>query len=101
MLTAEQAIARASYLNDLAGREADAWRQVDALIETRRPIDYDQAVRLLKDLLDRGARIGRGAEFESRLRQLRERHSKKSSLPQRLAKAGWGTTFYEGSSQTD
>lgn len=37
----EEAARRAAYLDDLAGREAQAWQRVDALIELKRPAEYD------------------------------------------------------------
>ena len=63
---------------------------LDALIETKRPAEYDQAVQLLKDLHDLWARSGRDAGFDARLSQLRERHARKPSLLQRLDQAGLG-----------
>jgi hypothetical protein len=86
----EQAAARARYLDGLAGREPELWQRVEALIETKRPADYDQAVRLLKDLHDLGARNGQGTAFDARLSQLRERHARKPSLLSRLDQAGLG-----------
>jgi hypothetical protein len=86
----EQAAARASYLDGLAGREPELWQRVEALIETKRPADYDQAVRLLKDLHDLGARSGQSTAFDARLSQLRERHARKPSLLSRLDQAGLG-----------
>jgi hypothetical protein len=84
----EQARARAQHLDALAKREADAWKQVEALIGTKRPKDYDQAVELLKDLRDLGERAGRKADTEERIGQLRRRHASKPSLMERLRKAG-------------
>jgi hypothetical protein len=88
----EQAAARARYLDGLAGREPELWQRVDALIEMKRPAEYDQAVRLLKDLHDLGARSGQGTAFEARLSQLRERHARKPSLLSRLDQAGLGAS---------
>jgi hypothetical protein len=86
----EQAAARARYLDGLTGREPELWQRVEALIETKRPADYDQAVRLLKDLHDLGARSGQGTTFDARLSQLRERHARKPSFLSRLDQAGLG-----------
>lgn len=36
----------------LAKREAQTWRRVDTLVATRKQSEYDEAVRLLKDLKD-------------------------------------------------
>ncbi len=80
----EQAEARAKYLDDLARREPATWREVDDLIATKRPKDYDRAVTLLVDLRDLAGRSGRTAEAEARILGLRERHSNKPSLLKRF-----------------
>jgi hypothetical protein len=84
----ERAAARAVYLDHLAEREADVWEQVEALIATKRPTDYDRAVQLLRDLSDLAARTGQRATFAARLGRVRERHAKKVSLLERLERAG-------------
>jgi hypothetical protein len=84
----EKARARAQHLDALAGREADAWKEVETLIATKRPREYDQAVELLRDLRDLGERAGRQGEAEERIRQLRQRHASKPSLMERFRKAG-------------
>lgn len=78
----EAAAAKARRLDVLARDPAKAWQQVDALIETRRPTEYDAAVTLLADLhaLD-------GAAFAVRIRLLRERHARKQSLIDRFDRA--------------
>ncbi len=89
----EAAEARDRYLAALAQREAEAWREVDALIATKQPGKYDDAVKLLKDLRDIAIRAGRQGEVEARLVRLREQHAKKPSLVARLQAAGLiGTT---------
>ncbi|MGA7671187.1 MAG: hypothetical protein WBW04_12255 [Nitrolancea sp.] len=45
----EAAAARTRYLDRLSGREPAFRQQVEALIETKQPLKYDQAVRLLSD----------------------------------------------------
>ncbi len=80
----EQAAARAKDLDDLARREPAAWREVEALIATKRPKDYDRAVELLVDLRDLAGRSGRTAEAEARILGLRQRHSNKPSLLKRF-----------------
>jgi hypothetical protein len=87
----EQAIARAAFLDNLQGREPEIWQRVEALIATKRPTDYDQAVIFLVDLRDLAARRGRDAEFRTRIRDLRERHALKVSFLARLDRAGVGT----------
>jgi hypothetical protein len=80
----EQAEARAQYLDQLAGREPATWREVEQLIDTKRPKDYDRAVTLLVDLRDLAGRSGRTDEAAKRIRELRQRHANKPSLLQRF-----------------
>lgn len=82
---------RARYLDKLARREAEAWRRIDALIATRQPRRYDEAVTLLQDLRDLGRHQGRTAEIEERIRCLQDKHAGKPSLLDRLRRAGLGT----------
>ena len=86
----EQAVARGAYLENLRGREPEIWRRVEALIDTKRPKEYDQAITLLADLRDLAARSRREEEFQTRVRELRERHALKVSLLERLNRAGMG-----------
>jgi len=89
----EQAAARAKYLETLAGREEQAWEQVNELIQTKQPKNYDQAVSLLVDLRELAVQGGREQEFKLALGQLRARHASKPSFLRRLALA---TTGYKG-----
>jgi hypothetical protein len=84
----EAAAAREKHLASLAKREPEAWRQVDALIATKRPGDYEKAVQLLKDLADLGEKRGRQAEVRDRLARLRQEHARKATLLERLKAAG-------------
>lgn len=84
----EQAIARAKHLDRLAGREEELWLQVEALVETKRPKEYDQAVHLLQDLRDLSDRQHLADGFAARLGQLRERCAKRPSLLARLDREG-------------
>ena len=84
----EAAAAREKRIAILAKREPEAWRQVDALIATKRPQDYDAAVCLLKDLADLSEKRGRQAEVRDRLAQLRQEHARTPTLIARLKKAG-------------
>jgi len=61
---------------------------VDELVATRRQPDYDEAVRLLKDLNDLAARKGRAAETRRRILELRDEHNAKVTFVERLRKAG-------------
>lgn len=83
----EQAAARDRHLSELAKRQADAWRRVEALIATKRPGDYDAAISLLKDLREISKRKGLMKEVTERIRVLRDAHAKKPSFLARLRKA--------------
>ena len=72
----------------LAKREAQTWRRVEALVATRKQSDYDEAVRLLKDLKDLGARKGRAAEARLRIHSLRDEHKREGDL-RRTPSEGW------------
>ena len=80
----EQAAARARYLDGLLPRQEETWRRIEALIDTKRPSEYEQAVQLLRDLRDLAARKGSVDEFDARLTRLRNAHARKPSLIQRL-----------------
>ncbi|MBI4536675.1 MAG: hypothetical protein HY712_01815 [candidate division NC10 bacterium] len=84
----EAAAAREKHLGNLAKREPEAWRKVDALIATKRPGDYDAAVELLRDLVDLGEKQERQAEIRDRLARLRQEHARKPTLIERLRAAG-------------
>jgi hypothetical protein len=84
----EEALARERRLDELAKREAEAWRQVAELIAARKPATYDEAVQLLCDLRALGSREGRAAEVERRIEILREQHARKSNFMDRLKRAG-------------
>lgn len=79
-------IAREKYLDKMAGRESRLWDEVEALVSTKQPKSYDQAVRLLVDLRDLEARAKQGA-FQRRLEELRQTHARKPSFIERLQKA--------------
>ena len=89
---ARQAAARAAsyarHLDELAARVEAAWQEAAALIETKRPRDYDLAVTLLRDLQALADRQRNPAAFTKRLLELRGRHQRKPSLLDRLDKAG-------------
>lgn len=87
----EAAEARERHLAALAKREAEAWRELDALIATKQPKNYDEAVALLRDLRDVCVRGGRQAEAAIHIARLREEHAKKPSLIERFRKAGLAT----------
>ncbi len=83
----EAAIAREKHLNGLAGREKEIWKKVDTLILTKKPKDYDEAVRLLIDLKDLAKKTNTTSLFKSKLMAIRENHSRKSSFINRIDSA--------------
>ncbi|HEV2782663.1 MAG TPA: hypothetical protein VGX25_25000 [Actinophytocola sp.] len=82
------AAARERRLDALAAEEEHAWAKVSALIDTKRPQEYDSAIALLTDLREVADRMGQPDEFDERYRQLRHEHRRKPSLIQRLDRAG-------------
>ena len=85
-----RAAARERHLTALAPRQDQAWEQVYAAIGTRQPARYDEAVELLADLRMVSERERRLEAFDRHLVELRQQHSKKQSLLQRLERAGLG-----------
>lgn len=83
----EAAIAREKHLDSLVGRETKLWAEIDGLVATKQPKSYDQAVKLLVDLLDLDAR-GKGGDFRLRIEALRQAQARKPSFIERLRKAG-------------
>jgi len=83
----EAAIAREKYLNGLAGRENEIWKKVDSLILTKKPKDYDEAVRFLIDLKDLAKKNNTTYLFKSKLMAIRENHSRKPSFINRIDSA--------------
>ena len=85
---AARAAAYARHLDELATRTEAAWQEAAALIETKRPRDYDLAVTLLRDLRALADRQGDSAAFRKRFLELRARLQRKPSLLARFDKAG-------------
>jgi len=83
----EAAIAREKHLDSIVGREAKLWTEVDSLVATKQPKNYDQAVKILVDLRDLAAR-GKSGDFGLRIEALRQAQAKKPSFIERLRKAG-------------
>ena len=84
---AAAAAAKAKRLDTLATRKPAAWRDVQQLVESKKPKAYDQAVSLLADLHDLAARENDDKDFARRLRALREDPARKPSFVARLDKA--------------
>ncbi|MFC8847189.1 MULTISPECIES: hypothetical protein [unclassified Micromonospora] len=80
--------ARERRLVELAARPEQARQRVDALIETKKPREYDAAVTLLTELAALGQRDGHQAAFAERVRLLRVAHQRKPSLMDRFDRAG-------------
>jgi len=83
----EAAIAREAHLDRLMGQEHRLWAEVEALVATRQPKHYDQAVKLLLDLREMGFRSKAG-DFAQRLDQFRSLHAQRPALIKRLGLAG-------------
>jgi len=83
----EQDAARARHLDQLTGRKSALWKEVQALVQTKRPNDYDRAVKILIDLRDLAARGGQEDQFQSALAQVRGSHQSKPSFLRRLTAA--------------
>jgi hypothetical protein len=84
----ERLQARDRRLGELAGDEDAAWSRVDALIATKKSTEYDVAVTLLADLQALAVRQDRYDTFTLRTIALRQAHTRKSSLIERLNRAG-------------
>lgn len=82
----DAALAREKHLDSLVGREKKLWVEIDDLVATKQPKNYDQAVKLLYDLRDLAAR-GEGGDFWLRIEGLRQAHARKPSFMERLKKA--------------
>ncbi|MFI5938501.1 hypothetical protein [Actinoplanes sp. NPDC051494] len=82
--------AREHRLDKLARNPVRTWNQVDELIATKRPKDYDAAVTLLLDLQALAVREGEIFEFAEQMTRLRERHARKPSLIDRFDRARLG-----------
>ncbi|MFH1437278.1 MAG: hypothetical protein ABIJ56_16340, partial [Pseudomonadota bacterium] len=84
----EAAIARAKYLDGIAGSEEKLWTEVESHIATKQPKSYDKAVKLIIDLRDLASRDGKSGEFNTKLASLLAEHSRKSAFTSRLRKEG-------------
>ena len=78
---------RIQELQAFAPREAETWRQVEALIEEKKSASYCKAVALLVRLRDLADYQGRLAEFQARVAGLQERYANRPALRDRLQRA--------------
>jgi hypothetical protein len=81
---------RKRYLESLAPKADKIWADVELLLGTNNQKNYDQAVKWLRDLGDLATTVSSDADtWEDRVRELRRRHSRKSSLMKRFDKASF------------
>jgi len=85
---AEAEARRIKDLQDFAPHAAQAWRDVQALIEEKKARLYDEAVALLVKLRDLAVFQDRLAEFEARLSGLQTQYAGRPAFQERLRKAG-------------
>lgn len=78
---------REKHLNSLIGKEITLWKDIENLLLTKQPKQYDQAVKILLDLRDLAAHEG-PLEFNSRIATLRQTHARKPAFIERLRKKG-------------
>ncbi len=79
---------RIQELRAFAPRAAEAWRDVLALIEEKKPAAYDKAAALLVKLRNLAAYQGGVADFQTRVTGLQERYANRPALRDRLQRAG-------------
>lgn len=84
----EAASAREQYLAGLEGHETELWAEVEALVSTKQPKKYAEAIEHLIDLRDLAARTPNG-DFPHRIETLRQAHDRKPAFLERLGKAGF------------
>jgi len=89
-----RALARERRLDELAHGEETVWARIDTMIATRKPGEYDAAVALFTELRALAERDGHPDEFARRCAALRQTHSSKPSLIERLNRARVGTTHH-------
>jgi hypothetical protein len=78
---------RKKYLDEIAPREEQIWKEVVSLTEASRPSEYDRAVELLKDLRDLGEQRANSSRFEARFDNFCAQRAKKPAFLKRLKKA--------------
>jgi hypothetical protein len=86
---AAAAAARSRQLAGLARRGDAAWRELEQLVETRA---YDQAVRLAVDLRAAAAHTGKPDEFDRRIAEVKQRHTRRRGFLDRLRRAETAST---------
>ncbi|HET6250771.1 MAG TPA: hypothetical protein VFE47_23985 [Tepidisphaeraceae bacterium] len=84
---AEEARQREAHLDQLAKRGDLPWKDIENLVQTKQPANYEAAVKLLKDLRDISLREGSTSQFALRVHSLIDRHVRKSTFHKRVLKA--------------
>ena len=84
---AEAEARRIKDLQDFAPCAAQAWRDVQTLIEEKKARPYDEAVALLVKLRDLAVFQGRLPEFQTRLAALQAQYANRPALQERFRKA--------------
>ncbi|QDG52146.1 hypothetical protein FIV42_15765 [Persicimonas caeni] len=82
----EQQRNRDAYLDQIEGQDEGLWAEVEQLVESYKPRDYDAAVEILLDLHDLAERKDNSAAFERRLADFKERYGRRRRLMERLEK---------------
>ncbi|HSP78756.1 MAG TPA: hypothetical protein VLQ93_09520 [Myxococcaceae bacterium] len=75
---------RARELRSLAEREPQAWREVESLLATRKPMSHARGVQLLVDLRDLALLRGNMDGFQRRLDRLRAENARRRNLLSRM-----------------
>ena len=84
----DRSLAREKRIDELARDEEATWSQIDAMIATRKPGEYDAAAALLTELQTLAERDGRRDAFTQRCLALRHTHARKPRFIERLDRAG-------------
>ena len=87
---AAAAAAREQRLDRLAKRQAEAWQDIERLVELKQAKPYQEAAQLLRDLYDLSVREKRPEQFQTKLEALRQQHCKKRTFWERVKGLGIG-----------
>jgi hypothetical protein len=87
-LAAEAEAKRVAEMEALAAREAQAWRDVDDLIQEGNATSYQKAVALLARLKQLAAYQDQEDAFQERLNQIYDQYARRKALLRRLRDAG-------------
>jgi hypothetical protein len=80
--------ARIHRLQQLEKKEAELWKQVFVLINTKKTNAYDEAVNILKDLRDLAKHFNQIDQFNSMINKIYKDNNRLSGLKFRLNQAG-------------